>query len=526
MAERDPLETLLRQPDRPVAPSPHFARQLRARVMADLASDVISEEEERSMQHVSTVRSPWSAPATKPSLSSARRGRRWMPLLEIAAVTLLMLSAVSYLGVGRFWAGRPAVQPGVSTPGAAATGAAMWGGDAARSGRLSASGPAGEVGIRWRSEVSDGPYGNAPLVALNGRVYRGSVDFSEAGDQGVVSPGLEAIDARSGARLWRTDLELFGCPAVTDDLIYVTVMEMTDDQTSSLVALRVDSGQEAWRVATGRITGALATSPVVADDTVYVTDPDGTVYARDARSGSERWTSTAARTDDSRLESRDGAPGSMPGATGTFAYGNGAVYVVDGHGDVHALDAATGQTRWKIDIRDRFRINPEVIYPVAVDGAVVLSLRGFDATSRGLDSISMVATIEAATGQNLWSKEFPKLFDSVAVANDRVLVPIVDSTPKLIALDLMTGDARWEFADVGAGGRMPTVDGNAVYLGGESGTVRALALSDGKEVWRVSVGNAVTFAPVTTHGIALVVDVEGTVSAIAEVDRGATPSTP
>lgn len=97
---------------------------------------------------------------------------------------------------------------------------------------------------------------------------------------------------------------------------------------------------------------------------------------------------------------------------------------------------------------------------------------------------------------------------------------------KLIALDLKKGETQWEFAEAGANGLTPTIAGTAVYVAGESGTVRALALTDGKELWPVSVGDSLPFAPVCTNGIAVVVDVFGTVSAIARRSIGGTPPTP
>ncbi|MDB5381684.1 MAG: dehydrogenase, partial [Rhodospirillales bacterium] len=103
-----------------------------------------------------------------------------------------------------------------------------------------------------------------------------------------------------------------------------------------------DNLTEAWRSGFGsgsgyrrRITGA----PIVAGDTVYVSDAFGAVSAFATTNGRRRW-----RFDSSRENESDGAVGSG------IAFDGGVVFVSTGLAELIALNPADGTVKWRVNL--------------------------------------------------------------------------------------------------------------------------------------------------------------------------------
>jgi outer membrane protein assembly factor BamB len=490
MVDRDPLDDILGQPDRPIAPSLDFGRRLRAQVLAELAPDQRSGGDTPSMMHRAISFAPTSVPSSSTGRSRSARQPRWLFALEAAAVALLALGTLAALLNAR---GGPTPNRDrnyvaaslAATPDTAAMPAAMSGGDAARSGTQPGPGPADDVAPRWHIDPNTQfVFGTSP-VALGDRVYQVHQENSTSG----TNTFLDALDLGTGQRLWRQTLPVFGSPAVTKQLVYVTTMEQqgSGTPTRNLVALDAASGQEAWRSPMGDSIGALASSPIVAGGVVYDADPDGTVYAFDAVSGEVRWTSTAARSNDPRTEARGADEGENLASSGAIALGNGHLYVINPSEQLFALDTAAGTPLWHFTIRDRYVIAPEVITPMAIDGAVILKIRGGDVGARvPVNVVDLIALVEADSGAGLWTKEFADLTGNLAVADRSLIVPVLGAG-RVEAWDIASGEQRWGVAKLSRDGLEVSVVGHVAYVAGVDGTLRALDTASGDERWRVDV---------------------------------------
>lgn len=527
MSDRDPLEKLLSRPDPVVAPSPDFARRLRERVLAELASDETSRNEVPTMQRTDLI--PMSPPTALRRRRARGRGPAWLPAFEVAAAILLMLGVAGYFAGGHFRPRSHGIASLTATP-AAATQAAMLGGNAARTGEQPGPGPTGMPGVLWRAGGGDtgadrGASRSAP-VAVDGRVYQvvaaRRIIGSPVPRGDVTDTFVRAVDITDGRELWRTRLNIFGSPAATAGMVFADVIERNGNapSTAALVALDAATGDEAWRVPIGDPTGWVAQSPVVAGGVVYTASPDGTAYAIDARTGKPRWVSTAARSMASRQESTSGQPAIS--GSGPFAVGNAAVYVVNASGELFALDAATGAAKWDVSLPARYQMAFEGVDPIAVDGAVLIQARGFVGTGAQSKSLDFVATLAAETGQSLWRHDFSGSAGRVAVSHGLVIVPIInDKAPKLIALDLQSAEQRWAFAGLGGAAQPPSIAGDVAYLPSQDGNLSALDVATGRERWHVSTGGPLAASPAVAGGIAIVADYDGNLTAYGA--GGATP---
>lgn len=143
-------------------------------------------------------------------------------------------------------------------------------------------------------------------------------------------------------------------------------------------------------------------------------------------------------------------------------------------GYVAALDAETGETKWK---RENFgKPNP----PAVVDDTVYVATR----VSRTSGKSGLFA-LDAATGETTWSRTERSSWETPVVADGRVYASISDSDarggPAARAFDAETGETLW--SRDGSGGTPFYADGTVFY-----GEGTALNADDGSLRWEVSEG--------------------------------------
>lgn len=137
---------------------------------------------------------------------------------------------------------------------------------------------------------------------------------------------------------------------------------------------------ELWRFSTDDYSihdGVLASSPAVVDGIVYIGGGDGNLYALDAGTGRDRWSTTLGAFNLS----------SAPAVV------DGTVYVGSEDNHFYALDAATGQAHWSFDAGGDVPSAPTV-----ANGIVYVGSR--DEKNRPYGNLY---ALDAATGQGLWS---------------------------------------------------------------------------------------------------------------------------
>ena len=206
----------------------------------------------------------------------------------------------------------------------------------------------------------------------------------------------------------------------------------------------------------------------------------GRIFTLDSRA-----TVTATGRDGQTLWQRDLTPAGQRGdgaSGGGLALADGVVFVTSAYGRLHALDAASGETRWTHRFDAPVKGAPTVvgdrIYVVAADSSAwALETRDgkVDWQLPGTPSpASMVGGAAPAT------------------AGDLVLLPIPSG--ELIAARRDTGMERWRRVIAGQRPGMayagvtditgdPVVVGDTIHVGNQSGRVMALNRSDGSIRW-------------------------------------------
>lgn len=320
---------------------------------------------------------------------------------------------------------------------------------------LSATGTVavGLVGCLGRS--SNAPADVAWSHDVGGRVdavAEGRVFFREEwGDDTDGDGSISALDAETGEHLWSYGSSQ-ASTSFTDltvaDAVYVGHHDRTVEgrDEGELNAVEFD-GSERWTVDTGRFHGG----PRLSDDVVYVGSEEGVVRAVDAGTGEVRWRE--------EVEMDDSVGPTGPAVEAVDGY---AVYVVTDR--LLALDPATGDRLWYYGDGGG-----------SIDSAVVHD--GVAYVGDGYD----VRAVE--DGAELWSvTPADRSYPRVSVDGGRVFVAAGTS---VLRFDADDGGQRWR-VDVDELGDW-TVHGDRLYAAGEA--LHVIDADDGAERWSESVGD-------------------------------------
>jgi outer membrane protein assembly factor BamB len=286
-----------------------------------------------------------------------------------------------------------------------------------------------------------------PPVIAYGRLYFSNID------------GLFfAVDAETGQIEWQRDLGYTSAasPAVGEGVVYQPLMNPRGKdrgpESGVLVAMDARTGKDIWRFQ----AGAVESSPLLLDGTLYFGTFDDRLYALDAESKEVLW---SFKTGDD--------------VKGGPAYADGVVYTGSYDGKVYAVDARTGKQRWSRESQGgllgagNFYAGPTVAY-----GRVYIG-----------NTDGKVYAFGAKSGDLLWSKTTGDyVYSSAAVSERTVYVGSYDG--RLYALDAATGDERWSFDAEGQISGSPTVMAGLVYFSTLAKKTYALAAENGEVVWR------------------------------------------
>jgi outer membrane protein assembly factor BamB len=296
---------------------------------------------------------------------------------------------------------------------------------------------------------------------------------------------------------FQTGDRIVSSPVYADGAIYFG----GDD--GNVYAVSAGDGRQLWKYRTG---GPVPATPAVANGTLYVGSYDGKFYALDVRTGAARW--KFATEGERRFEAK-GIHGLQP-KTQTIAdpydvflsspaVAGGVVYFGSGDGHLYALDAATGELRWKFKTGDVVHASPAY-----ADGVVYFG--SWDSRFYALD---------ARTGAEKWrfqGGEDPLLHNQVgfqsspAVVNGVVYTGCRDSN--LYAIDAATGREKWRFNNAGSWviSSPAVVDGKVIFGTSDTSLYLVVDAETGKSVIEQK-GKAFVFSSPSVAGSVVFVGV-------------------
>ncbi|MXV61207.1 PQQ-binding-like beta-propeller repeat protein [Natronorubrum sp. JWXQ-INN-674] len=313
---------------------------------------------------------------------------------------------------------------------------------------------------------------------------RGSVSDIAVADGVVFAGGHRGIEARrleDGDRRWDDDDENVVFVAAIDGRCYVANRE-------ALVARDAETGDVVWRHELA--DNSRLRSFLEVDGTVYYT-ADGALHGVHADTGDRRWTVDG--------EAREG----------TLALADGTLHwtTVQTHRLFEPKGASRPAERSAIPL-DGYdsRIRPSE--PAVVDGTIALG--GFDEDFRHGAPVRCLSS-----RGTIWSRPFEPYVPTPATVGNRLLATGYDNRSggldesTVASFDLETGDLHWETTVPEPAGPPAVADG-VIYTGGghpgesasEAGSLFALEVETGDVRWELETDGARA-----GHALALVDDV-------------------
>lgn len=253
--------------------------------------------------------------------------------------------------------------------------------------------------LLWKQKTAE-VYDSTPAVSGQ-RIFVGS----------YTPPAVQALDRRTGRRLWRLNAggPVESSPVVVGGLVYAT------SKDRRVYAIDERTGRVRWAFRTG---GEVKDSPSVVGGRVYVGNYAAQVFALDAKTGRVHWQKSYGGVLGDRIYS------SVPivGRTAYFATVRGNIY---------AVDSRDGSTRWQASI-------PGYVYSTPAISKGRLFLGNYPGS---------IYAFDARTGRRLWRTGLNgSISGSPTVIGDVVYVSTLSGS-RTYGLSVRNGRILWEHGD-------------------------------------------------------------------------------
>lgn len=243
------------------------------------------------------------------------------------------------------------------------------------------------------------------------------------------------------------------------------------DRNGLVKALDIDSGVEIWSVDLAEKTGFLSSNLsamlsgglTVSGEHLYVGTERGALIALNTNNGELAWTQNAG-----------GEVLSRP------VVSDGLVLVHTGNGLLQAFDAASGESRWSLNLdTPSLSVRGESAPAISAGAAIVGGDNG------------RVSAVMLNQGQLIWQQRISMTTGTTEISrlNDVDMTPIIADgrvyaiayNGNLVSMDMRSGQILWK-RDFGSVNEM-VLDGDSLYIIDQNDNVYAIRAADGVTLW-------------------------------------------
>ena len=297
---------------------------------------------------------------------------------------------------------------------------------------------------------------------------------------------------------FETSGEILSTPVIANNTAFVSSMD------KHLYGLDLISGTERWRF---EADDELEASPVFHDGVIYIGSSGGVFYAIDALTGTVRWTFDKAGkitgSANIALPSENSEPVIVFGSYDNHLYGldligikvidaeaenyiNGSVAVAEGIAFFGSCDA----NLYLIPLAQ-----PEKTHTIDAGSYVAASCAVADGIIYAGNYEGRFFAAEIATQKIIWQYEETQdaFFSSPAIGESVVVVGCRDG--QLYCFDRSTGSVRWTFEATDNFDSSPVICGDKVVVGNDDGRLYLIDLNKGTELFSYTLGASVAASP-------------------------------
>lgn len=304
----------------------------------------------------------------------------------------------------------------------------------------------------WRTATNPGDNKRDRLAFGGGIAYAGGKLYVASGYRQVMQ-----LDAATGAVGWRTKTSesIHGAPTVSGGRVFVVAIDNT------LLTFDTATGTPSWTYQalseSARILSA--SSPAVSGETVVAAFGSGELIALRTVNGNDLWNEALSRA------SRTSALSEIRDIPGRPAIYQGDVFAVSHSGVFAATDLRTGQARWTLPVVGVTAPWPagDVVYVVSKTGDVICASREngqiywIRPLNEGFKSKRKGGVFGIGGG-----KKIRPIWSGPLLANDRLL--IVGQTGEMVVLNAKTGEITKRLDLKGSSILSPIAMGDTVYV--------------------------------------------------------------
>jgi outer membrane protein assembly factor BamB len=299
-------------------------------------------------------------------------------------------------------------------------------------------------------------------------------------------------------------------PVVANEMLYVTTMN------GKIYALDLKTGDEIWVF---NANSPISSTPSVDGGIViFGTEKPGKIYALNAYTGLVRWLyeipETAGVCSSPAIFEEKVVIGSSDGYLYCLSQFEGELLWVNYVGGgklsspaiadntifitsphIYAVNFSTGSLIW------RYTTNwPVYSSPAVADGLVFV----------GAENDDKVFAFEQKTGKLVWSFQTSGWLTSPAIDSYKKLVVAGCRDTRVYCLSEFTGFLKWQFINAPNYLSAPTISKDGlVYVGSTDGNLYCLNEETGKEIWKYNVGSPIVSSPTIIYQHVIVASEEG-----------------
>ncbi len=335
---------------------------------------------------------------------------------------------------------------------------------------------AGDGRLLWSAQGYNPPTG--PLVA-DGKVF---VDYYTSESDGGVSISVAVLKGTDGSQLWSKQVVTHSTLAiptpgtfgqlVVNGVFYVAVHSAAATNTQPaqflLYAFQVSDGRLLWR-SSGTFTQGESATLLASNGVVFVYVDH--LYAYQASNGKLLWQSQGVSQ-----------PLIGPNGRHDLLINEGIAYAATTD-SLTAYRTENGRQLWSVPGDSSLGQFLEI----TLANRVIYATRAYGASA-----------LDALTGKLLWSYKANRQFAGfLAPLPGSDTLYISNFMSGQVALDIHTGNLRWQ-AQAGGNGIRPTLVDGTLFVGGGDGIITAVRAGDGRILWRFSTNDGMSFPSALT----------------------------